>query len=237
MKRSLKKSLTAILVVALALTSVFAFSGCSSKKEESTNPNDVPSLEGLSPYSYSQDGKPNGYYKNEFNDKNQCISTKNYTTKGSYLGMTEKEYDDNGNVILVTNYDRDNKVSYKLSYEYDSKNRETKCSTLNPDGSVKSYSERIYEGDLQTEWKNCNADGSIIQRYVYGFDDKGNCTKITRYGADGKVDSYTTYEDKDGKTYEKTYDSNDNLIDEDSYDTTDNNTDKANTSSKEEKSE
>lgn len=215
MNKLSKKILSGVLAFAMIATSAVALSGC--KDKEQTNPNDVPSLEGLSPYSYSQDGKPNGYYKNEYDNKNQCIETKNYTTKGTYLGKTERTYDENGNVTVVTNYDSEDNISYKLTYEFDDQNREIKCSTLNDDGSIKSYTERTYDGDFQTEWKNCNADGSIIQRYTYESDENGNCVKITRYGAGDKLDSYTTYEDKDGMTYEKTYDANDNLIDEDSY--------------------
>ena len=73
----LKRVTSILLAVLVVLSCAVVFGGC---KEEKKN---VP--EDLEVYSYDNSGNPTGYYKNEYDENNNCVKNANYNSEGELL--------------------------------------------------------------------------------------------------------------------------------------------------------
>lgn len=99
---------------------------------------------------YNTDGSLNEYQINHYDNDGNFSGAVDYNSKGklSYFFENQGIAAETGNYKTQIKYNANGKTHYYISdYEYDEKNRYTKCNTYNPDGSLDSTWIMKYSND------------------------------------------------------------------------------------------
>ena len=119
---------------------------------------------------YNTDGSLNEYQINHYDNDGNFSGAVDYNSKGklSYFFENQGIAAETGNYKTQIKYNANGKTHYYISdYEYDEKNRYTKCNTYNPDGS------------LDSTW-------------IIKYSNDGTKRRTLQYDAQGKLISDTT---------------------------------------------
>lgn len=119
---------------------------------------------------YNDDGNLNTYQINHYDNDGNFSGAVDYNSKGklSYFFENQGIAAETGNYKTQIKYNANGKTHYYISdYEYDEKNRYTKCNTYNPDGS------------LDSTW-------------IIKYSNDGTKRRTLQYDAQGKLISDTT---------------------------------------------
>lgn len=116
---------------------------------------------------YDENGEYNSGYEYTYDEKGNMIKEKHNSESSNFEVI--RTYDDIGNLIEKKTYENGRKeASLWYKYEYDSNGNKIKSSSLESDGSIKSYE-------------------------IYKYDEKGREIKCTSYSLDG-LDYIREYE-------------------------------------------
>lgn len=190
---------------------------------------------------YDADGMVTKSVESKYDSNNNCLESISYDSDGNITDSSEYEFDDNGNEIketYVSTFEYDGtSMTFKgvFEYEYDDKNRKTKQTIYDEDGTtVTNIYEYAYDsaGNQITETQY-NADGSILSVTNKEYDSDNNLMKDTASGVDGTEFMSQEYEyDDRGNMVKKTsnyynlgsnslveyeYDADDRLVKQTSY--------------------
>lgn len=186
-----------------------------------------------------RDGEIVGYYKEEYDKKDNVITRQYYDADGNKGINNKASYNEFGDLTESVDYDDEGTQTWKYTYKYtydDDGNMTTKAS-YNEDGKQTGYGEYDENGNTTLSIAY-GSSGIIIYKYEYSYDDDGNKVSETSYEANGKVEykieysydddgnqtGYVKY-DKNGNVLGKTkksFDKNNNLTSVTNYDADDN---------------
>lgn len=117
------------------------------------------------------------------------------TSEGQILAVTKYEYDEAGLCISEKHYQGESFLAAEYTYGYDGMGRKTNCVRVdNMEGeTIENRYTYDSESRLITDLK-CDADGSVIERIEYTYDDFGNTLKRSVFGGNGVLNSFIRYE-------------------------------------------
>lgn len=132
------------------------------------------------------------YYSYYFDINGYALGWNEYNKANVLTGRTAYLNDRNGNRVERTVYLKE-KMTKKESSRYEN-NRLVEEQSYNSDGSVAE--KRVYKYDNRgnnTELEFYNREGELTQRYTYLYDDMGNRIEWRFYDADEFLVALTTY--------------------------------------------
>ena len=82
---------------------------------------------------------------------------------------SEVSFDKRGNVLMEKTYDEDGKILSHMEYKYDENDNVIVETTFNNRGKLSKREEYKYQGNLKTEKKTFDADGTLKSKKVYEY--------------------------------------------------------------------
>jgi len=125
--------------------------------------------------------------------------------------VTVNEGDNSYNIMLETEgtfYNTDGSVNGSIKYYYDANNRQIKTEQFFPDGTLYWYNEKEYYGNGYTKKEtdiSYRYDGSIEQKHINEFNEKGIIVKSYQYYDDTLEYLMVTELDSKGNMTKTTY--------------------------------
>lgn len=159
--------------------------------------------------SFFPDGNPSRRWVNEYDQKGNHLTKREYDTIDQVIQRWASEYDENSNETKRTHFASDNGIIQYSTYERDENNRLIKQKVFNINHQMVWYFDYVYdEAGLLTEMTILASSGSMMQKYQYKYNDKGQNVETTftdltsAYLVNDKIT--TTYDEK-GNWIEKTF--------------------------------
>lgn len=154
-----------------------------------------------------------------FNAAGNLIEESFSTVEGNLLYKVAYSYGESGRKTERTILDPKGNARQRRVYTYDDRGNLDEQANYNAEGGLHSKSEYSYEGARLMESSTYNAKGALVDRWVYGYDEKGNRNVETRYFADGSVDTKQVYalDEKGNRLEVSSYNAKDELIQKEKY--------------------
>lgn len=191
----MKKAISILLLVCIALAAMFATS-CKKSGNETTEAQaqtttaekpDPDIIDGVKK-EYDEDG--NMIKLSTYDENGRLINQSEYNKSGSMLYYCTYEYDDAGREIKYSYYTTDGGLNYYSTYEYDENGNIAKSHTYDANGKYESYCVNEYSDGKIVKRLCYNADGTLFE--VQEYNENEDLVRTSNYYGD-KLGSYTEY--------------------------------------------
>lgn len=167
---------------------------------------------------------PEGYYTNEYDENGNIKLRVSYVALGpeeyeeeyrvnyeydeagnlvketrvlgeTVLAVTAYEYNEQGQCVSEKHYQGESFLAAEYSYGYDAKGRKANCVRVdNMEGETIENRYTYDANDRLITDLRCDAEGNVIDRIEYTYDEQGNELKRSVFGSDGVLRSFIKYE-------------------------------------------
>ena len=219
----------------LLATCLFLLVGCSpyEKKNDLLSENLKGKVESYSEYTYTAVEKFGETVKGEmtaatirtYNTAGNLTEVNHYDDDGSLERKWKFKYDDNGIRTEGNLYKYDGTLLTKWDYDYDDKGNRTAANRIagnryelqtNTERAEYTYDDKGYRTGLN----HYDSDGTLLLKWEYKHDGKGNQTEADLHAYGGAFYSkikYNKYDDKGNYTEKSRYNSDGALLSTDTY--------------------
>lgn len=148
---------------------------------------------------------PSTKYTYTLNSSGKTTESAELTARDALVNKISNTYDATGRLTAQVCLDAEGSVIWKSSVNYKN-GKKTDVSEFGRDGGLKSKIIYTYTGDNLSEETVYNADGYLVGKSIYKYDDKGRLSVLDSYFDDGSlaqesVYTYTEEGKKDTITY------------------------------------
>lgn len=143
----------------------------------------------LSVTTYDAAGNQTGYWDGfRYDEEGKELTSMMYTVEdGLVCGTVESIYDEQGRVTRTNHFELGGSLSQYTTREYDDAGRQVRINYYTAEGVLNSEAQYAFDGDRCIGYTMFDADGTILHRAEYRFDEQGKVIGDVAYGPDGEI--------------------------------------------------
>ena len=138
---------------------------------------------------YDASGAQTGYWDGyRYDEEGKVLRSIIYDgDSGLVCGTSELIYDEQGHLSRSNHLGLDGSSQGYDTHEYDNAEKLIVIRYYNADNDLQSYNEYAYDGDVCVGYTAYGADGTLLHRTEYRFNEQSKIVGEITYGPDGKV--------------------------------------------------
>lgn len=138
---------------------------------------------------YNASGAQTGYWDGyRYDEDGKLLNSMAYTVDdGIVCATVESIYDEQGYVTRTNHFGLDGSLQSHNIHEYDDAGRQVRINYYDAEGNLQSESHYAFDGDRCTGCTQYDADGTLIGREEYRYDEQGKMIGSVFYGSDGTI--------------------------------------------------
>lgn len=138
---------------------------------------------------YDASGARTGYWDGyRYDEEGRLLNSMAYTINdGTVCATVESLYDTQGRVTQENHFKLDGSLTGFTTHEYDDAGRLIRINYRDAEGNLQSEYQYAFDGDRCTGYTQYDANGAMLNRTEYSFDEQGKVIGEITYGSDGEI--------------------------------------------------